>query len=407
MDPLRSMAAQAFSTGTRGLLRLALGCAALLVANTSLAAPLSITTSGPEEIVFNWRRDQCRPEDFPDSPARAFRASDGSVVLYAAHFYNYFLSGPSLSKVSPRCKSAFMAPMDPVFDHFNARTWLQAFHIGDGDTVYGLGSSDYHGGWFGRCQTPSAQNPECWWSAIVLAVSSDGGKSFNIAAPPHDIIARAPHEYSLDPGRPAGFFAVSNIIGRTGMYYTLVYTFGYKEQPQGACLIRSPNLSSPRSWRAWNGSDFVVTFADPTAPTQDPPQAHACTPVGNFPGPVRSLLWHEATKQYIAIFGAWSRQTDGPGPRVRIDFQFATSPDMVTWSAAKSITSYDSPAGCPKLLDNVAYPSMLDPESKDRNFATVGPDAYIYFTRFNRKDGCSATLDRDLVRIPVHLTASQ
>jgi hypothetical protein len=50
--------------------------------------------------------------------------------------------------------------------------------------------------------------------------------------------------------------------------------------------------------------------------------------------------------------------------------------------------------------DPVAYPSLLDPESKARNFETTGKRAYLCFTRSNYRF-CSETLDRDLVRVPI------
>ncbi len=51
---------------------------------------------------------------------------------------------------------------------------------------------------------------------------------------------------------------------------------------------------------------------------------------------------------------------------------------------------------------SVAYPSLLDPTSPSRTFATTDRRPYLYFTLFNHA-GCKLGLDRDLVRVPVEL----
>jgi hypothetical protein len=84
---------------------------------------------------------------------------------------------------------------------------------------------------------------------------------------------------------------------------------------------------------------------------------------------------------------------------------YATSPDLLSWtgpvrllsaSGAATWTCTDPPP--------IAYPSLLDPASQDRNFETVGRDAVLFATRFNAKD-CIVNMDRELVRWSVRVTA--
>src|SRR6185503_20518344 len=53
--------------------------------------------------------------------------------------------------------------------------------------------------------------------------------------------------------------------------------------------------------------------------------------------------------------------------------------------------------------EQIRDPSILDNDSKSRNFDTVGQRGFLYFTRFHMS-GCSTSLDRDLIRIPIEFS---
>jgi hypothetical protein len=380
---------------------------ALYAATLSVAAPvlaMSILPSGDVQTVFSWANDKCSPEQIPDSGVRAFRSADGKVRLMAAHHTNQFLVGDSLDSVRPACSSTFTAAMNADPELFNAKTWLQTFYSEDGQTIYSLGSADYHGTWFARCTGKNKDNPKCWRSAIVLARSLDGGKTFSTSPPPDHIIAAPPVRFVADePGRPAGFFTTSNIVKQPdGQYYTLVYTFGFDGQKAGNCLMRTSDLSNARSWRAWNGKAFDGELPRPPNGLESKHPLTSCMPVGGLPAPVRSLLWHELSGQYVAVYSVPRKFMRGAAPVVEIEFRFTTSSDLIKWSPSKVIMTEDYETHCTdKSIPRVAYPSMIDPSSKDRNFGTVGNKAYIYFTRYNTSNQCKITLDRDLVRVPI------
>ena len=52
---------------------------------------LSITSA--IETVYSWRKDRCSDDFIPDAPARAFRKSDGNLIVIAAHYTNSILQG--------------------------------------------------------------------------------------------------------------------------------------------------------------------------------------------------------------------------------------------------------------------------------------------------------------------------
>lgn len=356
-----------------------------------------------EEIVSPNAEGRCNVEHIPDSPARAFRSSGKKVFLFATHYTNQPFTGSSLDNLKPACSFGFQAAMDPDSEKYNARTWLQTFYTEDGRTVYSIGSSDYHGSWFNKCTSPSKENPKCWWSALTLAISKDGGKTFNSSTPPNHIIARAPFSYSMDTKQPMGFFTSSNIVKRDNFYYTLVYTSGYKGQNKGSCLMRTNDLSSPTSWRSWNGKNFSGKFLSSENPESMRPEDYFCSPVTKLEDPVRSLLWHEPSGQYIAVFSSSRRTKKTKGTSVNVKFQFSTSRDLIEWSTPRDIIDFDSPSNCIHGIIPVAYPSIIDHSSKDMNFGTVGDSAYLYFTRFNFSKECTMTMDRDLVKIPISI----
>jgi hypothetical protein len=89
----------------------------------------------------------------------------------------------------------------------------------------------------------------------------------------------------------------------------------------------------------------------------------------------------------------------GPG------FYFYTSDDLINWSQAKLLMKAELPWTwqCSDGPQFYRDPSLLDPQSTTRNFDTMGQRPYLFFTRFNIS-GCSSSLDRDLIRIPIEFS---
>jgi hypothetical protein len=84
---------------------------------------------------------------------------------------------------------------------------------------------------------------------------------------------------------------------------------------------------------------------------------------------------------------------------------YSFSDDLVDWSRRKLLMEIDLPwtVEFPGSDLSHLYPSLLDPASPSRNFETTGSTAYLYYTRNNFGH---ASLDRDLVRIPVEFSPS-
>ncbi|MFJ4157051.1 hypothetical protein ACIPZF_19915 [Pseudomonas sp. NPDC089752] len=376
---------------------------ALFIPLTALGAPAPVRVDvlpGNPEIVFKWNKDRCFDENIPDSAARAFRVNSEQVQLYATHFKNVPFVGSTLDDVKPACHTQFAATFDAKPENYDARIWLQSFYsTGMGKDVYSLGSSDYHGKWFGKCTLKKSSNHDCWMSAIVLARSTDGGQTFSTASPPKHIVANSPEKYSSHQRGSAGFLTTSNIVKVDQHFYSLFYASAFKNQTGGNCLARTDNLADPRSWHAWDGDNFDQPLYNASGSAHG---GRTCTPLANLPYKIRSLLWHAPSHGYVATFEKTMRIKD-PSPRTDVTFGFAWSRDLKVWSDPVAITTLKGASNCSTPQVAGAYPSIIDSQSSDINFGTVDDHAYLYYTKFNLQANCRLTLDRDLVRIPIRV----
>jgi hypothetical protein len=370
------------------------------ISGASKLQPVEFT--GPEELVFSSSRDGCEPRDIADAPARAFRDVSGTVHLIASHYITRQMTGPDLDHVQRRCTPIMRSAYDRRPSMFAFKEWLFAPYTPDGKTVFALIHDEFHGNEIGD-ECPSGIFDRCWYNAVTLARSDDGGASFHHAqAPPRHLVAAIPYRYVPDAGR-TGIFQPSNIVQKGKYYYSLVASTRYRLQKAGDCLIRTDRLDDPGSWRAWNGDDFKTEFADPYR-LRDDPADHVCEPVApdRIADMTMSLTYNTYFGKYLLV-GNSSQYIPGKR-RVVNGFYYSLSEDLIKWSQRKLIKEVEVPqtyqCGDP---DPVYYSSVLDPESKSRNFETTGKRAYIYFTRFHYK-ACTQTLDRDLMRVPVEFS---
>ena len=386
-----------------GSLPLALVVAVLIARSCAGQSPEGEVTSaatarvdGPPKTVFDWSSQACSPDELPDAPVRAFRNYRDRIQLVLPFFENWRLTGPNLNHVHVTCRPIMASSLDPDPADFNDREWIASPFTRDGRDVVALVHNEYHGTLPGTCVPNRA--PSCWYNAITFARSSDGGRSFHQPAAPRQLVAASPYRYR--PGRkPTGIFSASNIVQNDadGLYYAMVVS----RTPNGdgrTCLMRTADPFKPRSWRAWDGSGFGLRFGDPY---REPPAAKACTPVSRSEIGVmhESLTFNTYLDRFILVGMAEAAGSGRPVSGV----YFSLSDDLVHWSARKVLMKATPVqrlrCGGPKPI---AYPSLLDPESRSRTFSTTGRRPYLYFTVFNYA-GCKLGLDRDLVRVPVEL----
>lgn len=366
------------------------------------APALTIAAEARPEAVFLHRRDACAQTDVPDVPARAFRTDDGRVRLLASHHRNRLLSGPDLDRVRPDCAIVYEGRHSDAPEDYDDRSWLSAVTTLDGRTVVGLVSNEFHGQLRPRL-CPAARYASCWYNVVTAVVSGDAGEHFQ-RLPGRSLVAAAPYRYTGTLGRRSGIFSPSNIIRHQGYWYVFVWAEAWGVQQRGACLLRTDRIEDPQAWRAWDGRSFSMRFADPYRDPAAPDLATGCVPVAQdaLSTTVRSIVRDRASGRFIAVL-AMTRPA-APGAASIAGIWTSTSPELLAWSEPQLLwkAALLTHVGC---ADDAAYyyPALLDPADSSRNFEEIGDSPHLYLTRLNLQD-CGVTWDRDLVRLPVHVS---
>jgi hypothetical protein len=377
---------------------------AILLASTppspALALTMTIHAGADPEIVFDHARDACEKSDVPDVPARAFRASDGTIRLIASHWTNRAMAGTTLDNLRHTCDIVFEGGGKDDPAAFDDRGWIVSTYTLDGKTVHALVHNEFHG-YKRPALCPSGKYMDCWYNTITYAVSTNGGRSFKAPPGPERFVAGVPYRYDPTRGQRSGLFNPSNIVRRGDYFHTMMTSAPQGGQKAGVCLMRTDRLDDPTAWRGWDGQDFTVKFIDPyRAPEEVTPPPATCEPVPGLARLMASLSLHRPSGLYIGLFA--HRGKTGPGVEPVDGIYYATSPDLITWTAPQLV--FPTPTMLDKGCDTmpVVYPSLIDPDSPSRNFEDTDDDAFIYMTRITM-EGCKTGWNRNLVRLRVHI----
>jgi hypothetical protein len=378
----------------------AIGASVLVMAARTSSPSPSLHVVGPPQIVFAWSHDACSADEIPDTPARAFRDASGNVEVLIAHQRTRRLVGASLDEVRPDCRVVFRSDDNPDPAAFDDREWLSSpWAVDHGQTIAALLHDEYQGNHHeGRC--PSGSYRRCWYNAVTLAISRDGGLSYSHVPPPHQLVAELPSRYLPDAG-PEGVFEPSNIVRNPGdgLLYVLVHVIGRNDTPDGTCVLRTSRPLVADSWRAWDGRRFDVRLGDP----YHKPLGSSCQVVAQtqIAGMHQSVTYNVALRRFLLVGESSAR--DPRTGRLVTGIYYSLSDDLLTWSPRTLLLASALPwAGNCRRLPTLSYASALDPQSRSRNFDTTGSHFFLYVTRFN--GGCKHTLNRDLIRFAVAVT---
>ena len=372
------------------------------------AATLSdpvLVIAGEEEIVFDWTTDRCDFEDIPDLPARAFRDAQDQTQLISTHYVARRSIGASLNDLTHDCTVILNSDSNPDPSMYSDKSWIAATYTEDGSTIYALIHNEYQGHTHsGQC--PSGEYFNCWYNALTLAVSTDGGASYTrTPAPPDHFVATVPYPYEPDSG-PYGIMEPSNIIrGQDGYYYMFFKGDAIRSPRLWTCLMRTDTLADPRSWRGWDGTGFNLEFVSPYEQEGDPASQPLCEPISPDTLGVmgQSVTFNTYLNRYVMVGSTSGITING---RDVWGVLYAFSDDLIHWTPRQLLVERELTwTYAPGDPDPILYPSLLDPDSPSRNYETTDQTAYLYFTQFNYENG-QMTLDRDLVRVPVQFFRS-
>lgn len=361
----------------------------------------TIDIDGAEEVMFDWTTDRCDDTDIPDLPARAFRDASGQINFITAHTFNRRSVGPTLDSLVRECDPILKSQHngDPAAHADNE--WLAAVHTRDGVKIHGLVHNEYHGWEHGDCS--SADLFKCWYNTITAVVSTDGGATFShLDDAPNHLVASLPIQYQPDSA-PVGFFSPSNVVeGPGGFYYVLAKVGAAETGNQTVCLLRTKNYEDPAAWRFWDGSGFGGVFVDPYPTEPADPSPHECPALAiDDIGAqmIESLTWNTYLEQWVLV-GISADTIDG---RETWGFYYSFSADLIDWTRRQLLMEVEFPwtVDDPGSDLSYLYPSLIDQNTASLSFETTGETAYLYYTRNNEGH---ASLDRDLIRIPVRFT---
>jgi hypothetical protein len=365
-----------------------------------------VVSLGAKEIVFDYTTDRCEDFDLPDQPARFVRAEDGSLVLIDGNAPRHYLSrGAGFNSLKRDCSKPALVSADRwTPQSYENQEWLWVVYR-DGTHWHALIHNEFHDPVASTCKPgdTSAANP-CWYNSITYAVSTDGARTFTKPTPPAHVVAPAPNAW-VPPTQQAsyyyseGYYSPSNIVRANDGYYYALMSATPIPFAAGWCVMRTPQLGDPTSWRAWDGTGFNLRM---TSPYVTGSAAPVCQPLQKS-----MASGHLVYNTYIGRYVQVAQSQQWIGGRKVCGIYFSLSSDLVHWSAEQLLAETNAFDDCsltptdPSVLETKRqmYSSIIDHEDTTINFERTGRNAYLYYTRFN--DG---GLDRDLVRVPITFT---
>lgn len=373
-----------------------------VVGSLPLTINAGITFSlGPEETVFRWSTDRCDELDLPDVPAHVVRRSDSTLMLMAADSMgNYGMFGADFASLERSCAQPTLVSGDNWdAESYDNQEWIHSIYR-EGDVIHALIHNEFHDPIAANCSPGNTLpgNP-CWYNSITYAFSTDGGHTFSHATPPAHVVAPAPVPWDPAGTPPAyGYFNPSNIVQGQDSFYYAVFPGGDPSSAGALCAMRTQTLGDPTSWRAWDGAGFNLQMTSPYSGPAPASCASVVTPSGPFPQP--TLTYNTYLDKYMMLGMA---EVGGP-TEVVCGFFYALSSDLINWTQARFILANYIPWCCSECSRSGAiaavYPSVIDHSDITANFERPGQTSYLYYTRPN-----DYGLDRDLVRVPMTITA--
>lgn len=376
-----------------------------------------IVMSGTAEWVDGIAPEKCELMDLPDTSASAIRDANGQIVLFAANSpHNYIMRGTNFDNLQRICSPVALIEEDNSFANtFKNNEWVSKAYTVNGQRVYGFVHNEYHDP-FAASSPPCTEglkapgNP-CWYNAISLAISDDGGSTFSRANSPMHLVAPSNDTWNatqfLRPGTTNQFipplygqFQPSNIVRHSDGYYYLMFmsirpSASSSYFDRGSCIARTNNLDDPSSWRAWDGNSFSIEMKNPyTTPMGESIPPCAFVEHTDLSTLSESVVYNTYLGSYISV-GAYRILDSGQPSGDLCGFFFSLSEDLLDWSP-KQLMMQSPLEFCTgkvtQMINSVnvtlstAYPGIIDqnhPENyaSSRSFEYADEDFHLYFMK--------------------------
>ena len=355
---------------------------------------------GSEEDFWVWETDTCTYTMTPDGSVRAYRDSNDKIIVSLPHYENYRLTGTSFDNLTSDCNVILSSNWNTDPSKHDSQHWLGGGYTEDGINVYALVHNE------NSSRTSDAEAGEYYSTSIVYYSSSDGGSTWTR---PSDYVVYSESDnttgYTFNDVGHIGVEGKSNIIKHDGYYYTLIET-NLIEVNNGRAsqsltyIIRTNDLSDPNSWRGWDGTGYNVALGDRYNETINTNSfAHLNKGTvweGNVAYHNENLLYSNYFEKFMIVgFGQFNNKNG---------VYYTLSDDLIHWSQRILVKTWDSDDYIVGETDTrersnsqyrVSYAGVVDHNSTDRNFNTVGQEAYLYWTE-NQPNGGAPTCPNGL-----------
>lgn len=389
-------------------------------------APIITLTNTPATVQLAINGAPCSENDAPDTPARAFQINGKVTLIAGAQHENFRKTGPSLENLSPDCTPILASRKDPSTVAYADEEWIHSTYASN-TNVLALLHVEYRGDKHRQesgCTRGTYQ--QCWWNTVTTATSTNGGLTFtrpeNPATRP---VIRNNFPYQPMVGHAYGFMNPSNLIEDNGYLYTFIYNRQQTNQKEGNYLVRHADNGNwtDGNWQVWrltrwqNIGEILATSSTRFSirPELGKPLALGNTRktslsrVFRDSTPLRaySLVKHTPSGKFVALL-----TSKKPHERSGDGFYISTA-DCIscTWSLPRQIVQADyriDPicSANPKAtnIEIYRYASLLDPDSRDPNFNTVGDTPYLYTSRLTYPDCSAKKAKNELIKFRIPLT---
>lgn len=346
----------------------------------------------------------CDANDWSDTPARAFKDAPGNTVLFATGQLNRIIFGSDLKHLRRDCnRIVYQGGRDGDQTKHNDRHWVHSTWTEDGTTVYALVHNEYQGhnhlDKYPQCR---GNYQKCWRNSVVMAKSTDGGRTFTLLPEKERLVIDLPYAYTPMLSTATGFMNPSNMFSHGDYIMAYVHAMGQKEQRQGNYLIRKARNApwKSTSWEIFEKNRFVpiqpaLSQGKPVGTPLALGYTQNILPFQDISSmKVQSVSKYVQNGKYTGKFVAlMSSKAPYANEAWRDGFYIATSYDLINWSTPQQVLSgtlrdtFICAQNKNASVTVYRYGSLLDEETSEqmysRNFEVIGDNPMLFTTRIN------------------------
>jgi hypothetical protein len=376
------------------------------------------------DVVFEGKEG--KNQDYTDVPVRATLVNISgveSVRLSTGHLYPNYMIGKDFGSLKKVCTPVFKSAFNKDFAAMQYNQWFSSCYTTDGINIMAIIQHDWHAGIamkkeLEQCQTGTCvmckEDPfNCWWLALTIMYSKNGGASFVtptwyiLAQPDISGITSLPMPERLNSfytNGAVGVYQTSNIakaVKKDVNYYFI--TRSRRNATSGGYFIMckctdATKMIIPGAWKSLVNGEFTGNLkkGEGSAPSAFAKMSE-----------IRHLSYNIYYDRYM-IFGFANKKIDGVSVR-HVAFMLSSGSDNILNWDANSLT-FLFPAVNKEKNTEIRYPTLIDEtyttlvntaiqkgvipsseKSERRNFDISGKTPMMYCTL--RTGSTNAVLD--------------